>query len=159
MVSLLTGGQKELTSFCSLSYLVNEGAVENVICNSISPKSGLFVLWYSQQCLAFWLTMQRNHLWVSSLRETVEKKGKGKLPMVFCAEPAHFLKRCSSSVGRTLLPTGKLLWGEQMGLSTPRKYATAIGGWNSWRDFCGGGRETRGSQRPMKIPVDERASF
>lgn len=44
MISLLTGGQKELTSFCSLSYLADEGAVGNVICNSISPKSGLFVL-------------------------------------------------------------------------------------------------------------------
>lgn len=53
MASLLTGGQKELTSFCSLSYLANEGAVEKVICNSISPKSGLLVLCFSQQCLVF----------------------------------------------------------------------------------------------------------
>lgn len=43
MVSLLTGGQRELASFCSQSYLAGSGAVEKVICNSISLNQGYLV--------------------------------------------------------------------------------------------------------------------
>lgn len=111
--------------------------VEKVICNSISPKSGLLVLCFSQQCLAFWLTMQRSHLWVSSLRETGEKKEEGKTHMFFCAGTAPFQKRCYDALRCAVSPTGNLLWGEMMGLSIPQKYTTAIGGWNSWTDFWG----------------------
>jgi hypothetical protein len=53
MVSLLTGGQKEVISFYSQSYLARDSAVEEVICTSTILKSGLLALRFSQQCLAF----------------------------------------------------------------------------------------------------------
>lgn len=43
MVSLLTGGQRELASFYSQGYLASSGAVEKVICNSISLNQGYLV--------------------------------------------------------------------------------------------------------------------
>lgn len=146
MISLLTGGQRELTSFCSQSYLCKLRRCR--ICNSISLKSGLLALYFSQQYLTSWWTMWKNPLWVSSLRETEENKreryhvslcGDHTLPV----EMMQYTALCRQ-------------WGssyeENRWASAHPKYATAIGGWKLLNIFLGG--QERRSPWPLKMPVD-----
>lgn len=73
--------QRELTFFFAVKVTLQ--VKHWWICNSISLKSGLLGLYFSQQYLVFWWTMWRNHLCVSSLREQKRRKSKKEKRHVF----------------------------------------------------------------------------